>query len=105
MEELCALWRVEKTHTTLYHPQSNGLVERGNRSLGDSLRTLLLRRGQKEWDLLLSQIMMAFRGTPHSVTGETANFMMLGRELRLPDQLQLHPHQLNGCHRTTTVKS
>ncbi|XP_067930873.1 uncharacterized protein [Watersipora subatra] len=33
--------------------------------------------------------MRAFRGTPHSATGETANFMMMGRELRLPDQLSV----------------
>ena len=91
MEELCALWRIDKTHTTPYHPQSNGVVERNNRGLGDSLRTLLLSRGQDEWDQLLPQIMRAFRGTPHSATGETANMMMLGRELRLPDQLQFHP--------------
>ena len=38
--------------------------------------------------------MKAFRRTPHSVTGETANLMMLGRELRLPDQLKLHPPPL-----------
>ena len=31
--------------------------------------------------------MRAFRGTPHSTTGECANFLKLGRELRLPDQL------------------
>ena len=87
MAELCRLWRVDKSHTTPYHPQSNGLVERNNRKLGDSLRALLLGRGQDEWDLLLPQVMRAFRGTPHSATGETANLLMLGRELRLPDQL------------------
>ena len=38
--------------------------------------------------------MRAFRGTPHSVTGETAIFIMMGRELRLPDQLSNSVHQL-----------
>ena len=91
MSELCQLWNVAKTHTTPYHPQANGMVERNNRGLGDSLRTLLLNRGQDEWDILLPQVMRAFRGTPHSTTGETANLLMLGRELRLPDQLQHYP--------------
>ena len=91
MSELCSLWDVKKTHTTPYHPQANGVVERNNWVLGDSLRALLLRRGQDKWDLLLPQLMRAYRGTPHSTMGETANLMMLGRELRLPDQLQCHP--------------
>ena len=87
MKELCTLWNVEKTHTTPYHPQSNGIVERNNRGLGDSLRALLLDKGQDEWDVLLPHLMRAFRSTPHSATGETPNFMMMGREMRLPDQL------------------
>ena len=91
MAELCQLWKVTKTRTTPYHPQANGVVERNNRLLGDSLRTLLLDKGQEEWDLLLPQVMRAFRGTPHSTTGETPNLLMLGRELRLPDQLQYLP--------------
>ena len=91
MDELCQLWGIEKTRTTPYHPQGNGVVERGNRKLGDALRTLLLNRGSDEWDKLLPQIMRAFRGTPHSTTGETANLMLLGRELRLPDLLQTCP--------------
>jgi transposase InsO family protein len=94
MAELGHLWGVEKTRTTPYHPQANGMVERNNRGLGDSLRSLLLNQGQDEWDLLLPQVMRAFRGTPHTVTKETANYMMFGRELRLPDQINSHPPQL-----------
>jgi hypothetical protein len=67
------------------------VVERNNRVLGDSLRAMLLERTQEDWDWLLPHIMRALRGTPHSVTGETPNLMMLGRELRLPDQLLSHP--------------
>ena len=64
MTELCQLWGVEKTRTTPYHPQANGMVKRNNRGIGDSLRAMLLRRGQDEWDILLPQLMRAYRGTP-----------------------------------------
>ena len=87
MAELCDLWGIQKTRTSPYHPQGNGVVERGNRTLGDSLRALLLSKSQDEWDRLLPQVMRAFRATPHSVTGETANSLLLGREVRLPYQL------------------
>ena len=87
MKELCTIWGTEKSHTTPYHPEGNGVVERGNRDLGDSLRSLLLEADEQEWDLLLPQIMRSIRASPHHSTGETANFMMFGRELRLPDQL------------------
>ena len=40
MNELCQLWQVDKSHTTSYHPQSNGMVERNNRKLGDALQAL-----------------------------------------------------------------
>ena len=67
------------------------MVERNNRGLGDSLRAMLLGREQEDWDTLLPHLMRAYRGTPHTATGETANMLMLGRELRLPDQLQYQP--------------
>ena len=48
MEELCALWQIKKTRTTPYHPQGDSIVERGNRGLGDALRTLLVGLDQSE---------------------------------------------------------
>lgn len=45
MMELCRPYGVSKTHITPYHPQTNGVVERRNQVLGDSLRALLLHRG------------------------------------------------------------
>ena len=52
---------------------------------------------------MLPQLMRAFRGTPHSVTGKTANMMMLGRELRLPVQLD-DPALTPKVDRTTYIQ-
>jgi len=87
MLELCKLWKVGNSRTTPYHPQGNSVVERMNHTLGDSLRSLLLGRCQEDWDILPPQIMRGFRASPHFATGESANFLMFRRELRLPDQI------------------
>ena len=87
LEECCRLWGCTKSRTAPYRPQGNSVVERLNKTVGNSLRSLLLDRDQHDWDLLLPQIMRALRATPHTLTGETANYMMLGREVRLPDNI------------------
>lgn len=87
MGELFRLWHVDKSRTTPYHPQANGVVEQHNRVLGNSLRAVLLERTEEEWDMVLPHIMRAHRGMPHSSTKKTPNFLMYGRELRLPDQV------------------
>jgi len=59
--------------------------------LGDALRSLLLGRGQKEWDTMLPQVMWVYRSsTPHTSTGETPNLLMFGRKTRVPDHLTYH---------------
>ena len=83
----CELWGAIKTQTVPYSPTGNGVVEAGNKPLGTSLRTLLLEREHQQWDLLLPHIMRSIRSTPHTLTGETANYMMMGRQTRLPSSL------------------
>ena len=87
MAELCNLWKICKTCTTPYHTLSTCVVERGNRTLGDAMRSMLVAysKEQDSWDTLLPQLMTAFWATPHFTTEETANLLMFGHECRLPD--------------------
>ena len=68
MQELCLLCGAHKTRTTPYHPASDGLVERFNRTL---LMMLVMFAGehQDNWDDLLPAVMMAYRSSVHESTG------------------------------------
>ena len=74
---------IHKTRTTPYHPQSDGMVERFNRTL-EGLLTITIRENQTDWDLKALWVASAYRATPHSSTGFTPNFIMWGREALLP---------------------
>lgn len=75
-----------------YHPQTNVVVESRNRALGDSLKVLWLNQNPTERDLVLHQLLRAFCSIPHCSTQDTPNWMMFGRELKLPDTFRYnHP--------------
>jgi len=95
MSDLCRLWEVNQARTTPCHPQSNRVVERNNRMLGDALCSLLLGRSQEEWDTALPQVKCAYPSARHTSTGKTPNLLMLCRETRVPDHV---PEQDNSVH-------
>ena len=80
--EVGELLGIEKTRTTPYHPQSDGLVERMNRTL---LMMLSIRAQEEErWDEFLPELLMAYRASVHDTTKFTPYRLMFGREIRLP---------------------
>ena len=73
-----------------HRPQANSVVERLNRTLGNSLRALLIDYEQEKLDRLLLQIVRTLRVTLHRVMGKTANILLMGGEARLPPNIH-HP--------------
>ncbi|CAG2204118.1 unnamed protein product [Mytilus edulis] len=82
-QDLCDLLKIDKTRSTSQHPQSNGSVERFNRTLL-SMLTFYCQNDQRNWDEILPQVMMAYRSSVHASTGQTPNMMMFGRNIFLP---------------------
>ena len=89
-KEVAALLGIEKTRTTAFHPQSDGMVERFNRTLEAMLSTVV-SDNQQDWDLWLPHVTMAYRSSIHESTQETPSVMMLGREMNLPIDLVVPP--------------
>lgn len=83
IQQLCALYGVEKSRTTLYHPSRNGQCKRFSRTLHNLLRTLPLSRKQ-DWSACLPQVLYAYNTTPHQTTGESPFMLLFGQEPRLP---------------------
>ena len=82
-KELMRRSQVAQAHSTTYHPQTNGLVERQNRTLVSMLR-VYCSRYMTDWDRYLPQVMGAYNSTQHSTTGVSPHMMLSGHEKSLP---------------------
>ena len=79
---LCKTLHINKVKTSPYHPQSNGSLERWHACLKSMLRKA--GGNLKEWDCTLKYLLLAYRDSPHSVTGFSPFTLMFGREVKGP---------------------
>ena len=82
-KELMRRSQLAQAHSTTYHPQTNGLVERQNRTLVSMMR-VYCSRYMTDWDRYLPQVMGAYNSTQHSTTGVSPLMMLTGHEKSLP---------------------
>lgn len=65
--------------TTAYHPQTNGMTERFNRTLGDML-SMYVSDDHTNWDRILPFVTYAYNSAIQSTTGFSPFFLLYGRE-------------------------
>lgn len=85
-KEVMQLFGIDKTRTTPLHPQSDGMVERFNRTILDYLAKFIDDH-QRNWDNYLPLMLLSYRSAVHETTKQTPAMLLLGRELRLPTGL------------------
>ncbi len=81
LSELYELLGIKSIRTSVYHPQTDGLVERFNRTL-KSIVSKFVIEDAKNWDKLLEPLLFAVQGVPQASTGFSPFELLYGRQLR-----------------------
>jgi hypothetical protein len=88
IDSLCKDYQTKHRLTSPYRPQTNGMVERFNRTLGECIAKLVSNEN-KEWDHFVDATLFAYRTKKHKTTGHSPFYLMYGRQATLPLDLKI----------------
>ncbi|GFT68040.1 retrovirus-related Pol polyprotein from transposon 17.6 [Trichonephila clavipes] len=69
--------------STPYHPEGNGLIERGNQTLKNMLQHIIREEG-RSWHRHIPFLLWAYREVPNATTGTPPFLLMYGRDPKGP---------------------
>nr|GEW42332.1 reverse transcriptase domain-containing protein [Tanacetum cinerariifolium] len=95
-KDWCDKLNITQHFASVKHPQSNGLVERANRSLGGGIKACL-GEGNKNWVEELPHVLWAHRTMIKSSHGDTLFSLTYGTEAVIPAEIGM------PTYRTTVV--
>jgi hypothetical protein len=81
IEELMNKFEIKHRFSTSYHPKTNGLVERFNKTLCESLAKL---GGNNNWDDKIAPVLFAYRNKKQESTKLKPFYLTYGREAQMP---------------------
>ena len=93
MEEVGKILGFRKINTTAYHPQTDGLVERYNRTL-TAMLAKTVDQGTRDWDEQIPFVLFAYRACQQQSTQESPFYLLYGRDPRLPTEAALSPTKI-----------
>ncbi|GJS93662.1 reverse transcriptase domain-containing protein [Tanacetum coccineum] len=85
-KDWCEKLNITQRFASVKHPQSNGLVERANRSLGEGIKARL-GEGNKNWIEELSHVLWAYRTMIKSSHGDTPFSLTYRTEAVIPAEV------------------
>ncbi|GJT87043.1 reverse transcriptase domain-containing protein [Tanacetum coccineum] len=85
-KDWCEKLNITQRFASVKHPQSNGLVERANRSLGEGIKARL-GEGNKNWIEEIPHVLWAHRTMIKSSHGDTPFSLTYGTEAVIPAEI------------------
>ena len=89
------IFEIDKLNTTSYHPQTDGLTERFNKTLAEMLSKYISNK-QHDWDIYLPFCLFAYRTAIQKSIKESPFFLTYGREPKIPIDISLTPYELES---------
>ena len=83
ISKLCVLYNIQRPRILPHRPQANGYCERVNSTILTRLRTLS-EYYKERWCELVPTLQSALNGSYHSAIGDSPDFIIYGRDRRLP---------------------
>lgn len=91
IDKLMEKFQIKHLFSTPYHPKTNGLVERFNRTLVESLAKTA--ETNIEWDKHLHSVLFAYRTAKQSTTKIEPFYLVYGREAYFPTKEGMEYHE------------
>jgi hypothetical protein len=82
IKELMEKFEIKHGFSTPYHPKTNGLVERFNKTLCEALSKL--GKDKREWDINIAPVLLAYRSKIQNTTKIEPFYLVYGRKPVLP---------------------
>ena len=89
LQQLTDVYGIKHIYSSAYNPRGNSVVESYMLTLKTTLK-LCTHGFQTNWDAALQAAALAYRATPHMVTGHTPFFLVTGYEVALPLSREWH---------------
>jgi hypothetical protein len=100
IEKLLDKFRIKHLFSTPYHPATNGLVERFNRTLCESLAKTT---SDNEWDIHIPSVLFAYRTAKQATTKLEPFYLVYGRTAQFPTKEGVELMETNLLTRLFTL--